>query len=283
VRTWRGSNELTDGSGAESLARFTYHRGDIALADRGYVRPRDLRPVLEAGADFIARMGWNALRLQRLDGSPFDLFGMLAKVKRNPMETKVQVDEGRAALQPLVLRLIVMRKPAAAALHAQARATRSAAKHGKTLNPKSLQAANYVLLLTSLPASDYPASRVGELYRLRWQIELAFKRWKSLGELDQLPAKDPALARSWIYARLIAALLAENTTGPEPESPPLRTSNIQPQSRPGDIWRSPFRSSAPPSLAPENGQQSETSSQIAPASCETHPVEEYYKSKDLHA
>ena len=64
------------------------------------MRPRDLRPVVEAGADFIARMGWNALRLQRLDGSPFDLFGMLAKVKRKPMETKVQVDEGQAALQP---------------------------------------------------------------------------------------------------------------------------------------------------------------------------------------
>ena len=58
------------------------------------------------------------------------------------------------------------------------------------------------------------------LYRLRWQIELAFKRWKSLAGLERLPAKDPALARSWIYARLIAALLAEKTTGLEPESSP---------------------------------------------------------------
>jgi hypothetical protein len=211
---------LTDDSGAESLSRFVCRSGDIVLADRGYTKARDLRPVIDAGADFITRMGWNALHLLRPDGSAFDLFGVLATVLAGTADVQVAVDERIKGAVPLGLRLVIIRKSAADAARAQADVRRSASKRCKQLDPRSLEAAKYVLLLTSLPAAEYGAARVAELYRLRWQIELAFKRWKSLAGLDRLPAKDPALARSWIYARLIAALLAEKTTGPAPESSP---------------------------------------------------------------
>ena len=49
-----------------------------------------------------------------------------------------------------------------------------------------------------------------ELYRARWQIELGFKRLKSLGDLDGLRAADPELARTWLLAQLIAAVLSED-------------------------------------------------------------------------
>ena len=58
------------------------------------------------------------------------------------------------------------------------------------------------------------------LYRFRWQIELAFKRFKSLAGLDMLPAKKPELARAWIYARLIVAIIAEQIAGQVPDSSP---------------------------------------------------------------
>jgi hypothetical protein len=70
--------ELTDGHGAENLQRLTYRPGEIVLGDRCYARPRDLRPVLDAGADFIVRTGWNSLRLLQASGEPFDLFAALA-------------------------------------------------------------------------------------------------------------------------------------------------------------------------------------------------------------
>ncbi|MEH7876354.1 hypothetical protein V7799_01100 [Rhizobium laguerreae] len=53
---------MTDIHGAENLQRLTYTPGDIVLADRYYAKPRDLRPVINAGADFIVRTGWNSLR-----------------------------------------------------------------------------------------------------------------------------------------------------------------------------------------------------------------------------
>ncbi len=211
---------LTDDRGAESLSRFVCRPGDIVLADRGYAKARDLRPVIDAGADFITRMGWNALHLLRPDGAAFDLFGALATVWAGTAEIQVAMDERLKGTVPLGLRLVIIRKSEADAARAQAEVRRSASKRCQPLDPRSLEAAKYVLLLTSLPACEYPGARVAELYRPRWQIELAFKRWKSLAGLDRLPAKDPALARRWIYAKLIAALLAEKTTGPEPESSP---------------------------------------------------------------
>ena len=52
-----------------------------------------------------------------------------------------------------------------------------------------------------------------EAFRLRWQIELAFKRLKSLLGFDRLPAKGEALARGWLLAHLILALLTEDKFG----------------------------------------------------------------------
>src|SRR6266852_7538303 len=70
--------ELTDVHGAENLQRLSYRPGDIVLGDRYYARPRDLRPVMDAGADFIVRTGWNSLRLLQANGEPFDVFAALA-------------------------------------------------------------------------------------------------------------------------------------------------------------------------------------------------------------
>jgi len=216
--------ELTDVRGAESLRRFTWQPGDIGLADRGYAKPRDLRPVLAAGAHFIVRIGWNALRLRRADGAPFDLFAELAAGRRRQREVQVGLDEGTAAA-PLALRLVIRRKRRGEARAAQRRLLQDARKRGKQPDPRSLEAARYILLLTSLPAASFPLADVLAIYRLRWQIELAFKRLKSLADLDTLPAKKPALARSWIFARLIVALLAERIAGKPPDSSPCAPRN----------------------------------------------------------
>ena len=217
--------ELTDGRGAETLRRLAYQAGDIVLGDRCYARPRDLRPVIEAGADFIVRTGWNSLRLLQPDGASFDLFGALTAQAEQEGEIQVRVDEGRNEEPPLILRLVVRRKAPEQAQAEQKRLLKDAKKRGKKPAPRSLEAANYILLLTSLPADGFCAADVLALYRFRWQIELAFKRMKSLAGLDELPAKKPELARAWIYARLIAVLMAEQSAGQVPDSSPSGPGN----------------------------------------------------------
>ncbi len=207
---------LTDGRGAENLQRLTYRPGDIVLADRYYARPRDLRPVIDAGAHFIVRMGWNALRLS------------LSAQTAQEGEVAVSLDDGVAAT-PLRLRLVIRRKSDEEAEAEKKRLIKDAKKRGKTPDPRSLQAAHYILLLTALPASVFPATDVLALYRFRWQLELAFKRMKSLAGLDELTAKKPELAQAWIYAKLIAFLIAEQNAGQVPDSPPCGPATVSRQ------------------------------------------------------
>jgi IS4 transposase len=174
------------------------------------------------------RTGWNSLRLLQPDGEPFDLFAALTAQVEQEGEVRVRIHEGApetAASEPLILRLIIRRKTPEQAQAELKRLRKDAKKRGKQSDPRSLEAAQYILLLTSLPADTFPPTDILILYRFRWQIELAFKRFKSLAGLDMLPAKKPELARAWIYARLIVAIIAEQIAGQVPESPPSGNGN----------------------------------------------------------
>lgn len=213
--------ELSDGRGAESLERFAGGPGDITIGDRGYARAGDLAAMRARGADFIVRTGWNAVRLRDGEGAPFDLVGMLARApERGIAEADVRIAVDRSEKRLVAMRLVVLRLSEAEAAKARRRARKKSRKQGKTPQDKTLIAAGHVLLLTSLDAGRFPAADVLALYRLRWQIELAFKRLKSLLHLDDLPARDPDLARCWIYAKLVAALLLEDMAGVFGDSPP---------------------------------------------------------------
>jgi Transposase DDE domain len=213
--------DLSDGRGAESLSRFAWERGDLVLGDRGYAKANDLAAVVNAGADYVVRIGWNALKLRTRDGQPFDLFAALDHLPEQGMaEAEISIALDRAGAKRVPARLVMLRKTETDAEASRRKAQRKSRRQGKTVNANTLKAAAYVLLLTSLDANRAAAADVLALYRVRWQIELAFKRLKSLLDLAALPAKDPDLARSWIYAKLIVALLLENVSHDALDSPP---------------------------------------------------------------
>ena len=120
----------------------------------------------------------------------------------------------------LAMRLIVQRKTPEAAEAARLALRRAAAKKGKALDPRSLIAADFMIPATSLSRSGYSAKAVLAAYRLRWQIELAFKRLKSLLHIDRLPTHTERGSRSWLYAHLILALLCDDLSQDFLESSP---------------------------------------------------------------
>lgn len=195
----------------ERLDRLPPQAGAIYLADRGYPQPDGLRRLREAGADVLVRLTWNSLRLRDAEGRPLDWRAVFAEAHdRGGVDREVRVHKPRGQDPPLPMRLVVIPKPPDAALRARASAQWASRKdQRKQTNPLTLEAADHLILITSLPAEVFSIACLGALYRLRWQIELAFKRLKSLLRIDRLPAKGDALASTWLHAHLLFALLID--------------------------------------------------------------------------
>jgi IS4 transposase len=106
-------------------------------------------------------------------------------------------------------RVCAVKKSRQAAEEARRRVRRAAQKQGAQVLPETLEAADYVFIFTTLPAQTLGPAKALEFYRGRWQVELVFKRLKSLLGLGHLRKSDEQAARSWIEGKLLVAFLVE--------------------------------------------------------------------------
>jgi hypothetical protein len=197
--------DLTDQHGAESLLRQPIEPGEIAVADRVHARRTDFGECLAHGTDLVVRIGWQNLPLATPTGDLLDLVDWLETPITTPTERPVLVTTP-TGVHPL--RLIAAPLPPDRAAAARRRCRRAASKKQRTIDRRTLVAAGFILLVTTLDSSVWPTTDVLALYRCRWQIELLFKRLKSVWHLDRLRARDPNAAQAHLLAVILAALLA---------------------------------------------------------------------------
>lgn len=203
--------QLTDMHGGEMWRRFPVLAGDVMLGDRGYATPQGVQHVVQAGGDVVVRLNRSALPLWDARGEK--LTALEPARTLSPRQTGewaawVRYESGPA----LPGRLIIVRKSQQAATQARQRLQQVASRKQKPVSEESLEAAQYFFLWTSLTAA-WSGWKVLELYRCRWQIELAFKRMKSILGLGHLPKKDPESCRAWLHGKLFTSLLVERLIG----------------------------------------------------------------------
>jgi len=204
--------ELTGAAGGESLSRFQIGPREVLIGDRGYAHVRGLWSVRQAGGEFLVRLNWQNLPLQSPEAESFSLLGAARSLSDTEVaEFAVQTVATRK-VPGMPARVVMLRKSEEAARQARKKILQETRKKGRQVDPRTLEAAGYIFLLTSLPADQLKAAEVLELYRFRWQVELAFKRLKSLWDFGSVPVKDPDLARTYIYAKLLLAVLVEDLT-----------------------------------------------------------------------
>lgn len=208
--------EFTDEKTGENLGRVPLQADDIVVADRGYARWSGLFAARQAKAHFIVRTGWAALDLTDLDGAKVDLIELLRtlpEAQAGDFDLLVRRTSRRASReQEVPIRFIAVRKSEPAAEASRKDSLNRAARKKQEIDTRTLEAAGYVMVVTSLPRYRYSASEILEIYRFRWQIELAFKRLKTLLQLGDLPSHDPPLARTFLLAKLLAAVVIDNYT-----------------------------------------------------------------------
>ncbi len=198
--------ELTDASGGESLSRFPARAGEIWVGDRAYGTTPGVISLLEAGSGMIVRTSLQQIRLSGEGNDTASLIAWLGQLgEATAAERSVQISSKTKSWQ---LRLVAIRKSPQAIEAAVQRAMRDSARKGHAIREETLVLARFVVVLSDCDAAVTP-EQILETYRFRWQIELAFKRLKSLLFLDNLRARDPALAQTYLLGKLLGALLAE--------------------------------------------------------------------------
>jgi len=208
------SVELTGSEGGETLSRFPVCPGDWVVGDRGYAHRRGLHWVWQSQGHFLIRFHPQNLPLQDRQGQPWEV---LSRLRQDPQgelwEFEVQTaPDAKRKIPALPVRLLVLRKSPAATEKARQKILQEAKRKGRRASAEALEAAEYMMVVTSIPQRELGVEQALEIYRFRWQIELVFKRLKGLLELDELPAKDPRLAQTFLLAKLLAALLLEDLT-----------------------------------------------------------------------
>jgi hypothetical protein len=198
--------ELTDQRGGEGLGRFQFQKDQLILADRGYSRAPGVAKVLPSGAALLMRWHVTALPLQDPQGRPLDLLRRVrGLVKHTAQDGNVQFFYQGKVYR---LRLCALRKNRLATERARRQVEEKARADGYEASAESLELAEYILVLTTLPRG-FSASQVLMLYRCRWQVELAFKRLKSLLLAGHVPKSSDQSARAWMQAKILTALLLE--------------------------------------------------------------------------
>jgi Transposase DDE domain len=204
------SVKLTDVKEGEGLRHFALAPGELLLADRAYGTAKNIAQVLAQQATCVVRMRWSDFARYQQHGQPFDVIKWLQKsFGAGAATTQVVELQLLYKKQLYPLRLVACSLPQEQAEQARRRAKRKAQRNQVQITAQTLVVADFVLFITNLPAAQWSAHQIVQLYRLRWQVELYFKRLKSIIHLDHLRARDPKLASVYLLAKLLAALLLD--------------------------------------------------------------------------
>jgi hypothetical protein len=201
------SVELTDAKGGEGLSRYSVEPGVVVLGDRAYCTARGIESIDKPGADVVVRVNPHSFKVCDTNRTKMNLLSYASAV---PVTGVLSWDVS-IPIPPDDFNWKTHKGWALSKAKGwiPARIVAGRTKKGKV-----------IWMLTTLTRDRLPDEAVLTLYRIRWQIELLFKRLKSLLHLDALPTRDGPTSKSWLLARFLAAALAQRMVRPSgPFSP----------------------------------------------------------------
>ncbi len=197
---------ITQPSTGESFLNFKIDENDLLIADRAYGNLQGMKYVKEKGGEFIVRYRTKSFTLTH-ENKEFDLLKALRELKPRQIKEWNLTARTRDSGQ-LNLRICAIKKSKKAAEQAIKKARKVAIKKQKSVSEETLEMQKYVIIATSLP-EEISAKLVLELYRCRWQVEIAFKRLKSILGLGHLPKFDEQSSKAWLHGKIFTALLSQ--------------------------------------------------------------------------
>lgn len=198
---------ISDPKKGESFVNFKIDKNDLFIGDRAYGRLKGFKHVTENHGHFLARLKNRAFSIFDRKGNELNLLNELQSLEIGDVRN-IDAIASPKTKDELCFRLCIVRKSDEEAEKAIQRAIKEQRKKQRKINPETLALHRFIVLATSLPDS-IPKYEIAELYRMRWQIEIAFKRLKSIMGLGHLPKKDKDSAQAWLHGKIFTALLTQ--------------------------------------------------------------------------
>ena len=200
----------TKGKGnGESFFQYTIKEGDYIIADRGYSTAPGVHHIVSKKAHVIVRVNTTSLLILDSKGQKFPLLDKMTAIKKTGLVKSWSVLIPNRKGETVKGRICIIRKSEEAIKIAHKKIKINASKKGTKLQPETLEYAKYIILFTNFPDEAFSDFEILEWYRVRWQVELVFKRFKSIAGLGHLPKHNDESSKAWLYGKLFVALLTE--------------------------------------------------------------------------
>lgn len=197
--------ELSDGRSGDlkaALAEAAPPLGGVQLADLNYFGLTKFARWQERGAYWLSRLK-SGPKVSDERGRRIDLVSYLRAA--GPADVDVTIRLG--SQQRLACRLIARPVPAEVAALRRRRLLDKCADRGNRPSALSLALCDWTILVTNVPRELLSVEEAVALARMRWQIELIFKLWKSRGGIDVFGSRQPQSALCEVYGKLLAQVV----------------------------------------------------------------------------
>jgi hypothetical protein len=181
----------------------TLQTGELRITDLGFFSLDQLEKDAQAGGFWVIRYKNDVILYE--NNTELHLASFLKKQRNHLVDIPVQVGQTRY----LPGRLIAIRADEQTAAERIRKLREEAQKNKKPLSAERLQLAHWTIILTNAPQNLLSPLEVYTLLRLRWQIELLFRLWKTYSQVDESESKNPWRILTEMYAKLIAVLIQQ--------------------------------------------------------------------------
>ena len=198
--------KITTQSVGETLVNFEIKPNMLVIADRMYSTVRGMSHCLKAGADFILRMRKNSFKTLDSEGNTLDLLSIFKQLtcgEYADFKAFAVSKDGTSA----PVRICAMRKTPEQ-IEKTMKKLKLLERKG-TITDEAKMFNEYIVVVTSV-CDNVSAEQALSAYRLRWQVEIHFKRLKSILDFGELPKKRPENSLAWLNGKLMVALLIES-------------------------------------------------------------------------
>ena len=203
--------KITTQKTGETMLNFTVEPNDLFIGDRAYGTANGMEYCLNSGGNFVFRLKKNCMKLYDGDGKTIDLLPHLKSLNDDEALNLNVFFEGNDHSK-IPVRVCAIRKTAENIALTKKKLHRKESRKQRKIADATKEFNEYIVLITALP-DEITSVQILELYRLRWQVEIYFKRLKSILDFGELPKRRHESVMAWLNGKLMIALLIEKMIG----------------------------------------------------------------------